>query len=191
MGKKGMRPQKGHPETAWGELKAGKLSLGLTPTGKRLAKERAERLGISVSEVLELWGRGISIESGVESMDKPVRPTTADIMDVLPRLGRAQLVQIAWAVMKLLLGEPKTVEPELTTIAQLVRENQVRCLEMFADAVGEPALRVAEIMEGAEPTPVELSLLSAALPIDDEQLIKMLKKEFSNDVSNKDCFCDC
>lgn len=108
MGKKGIRPQRGQPETDWGEPKTAKLNVGLTPTGKRLVKERANQLGISVSEVLERWARGIDVDIDnppvIETFTPP--PTVEGILASLSRYSRQQIGRIVRAGLDLLIGAP-------------------------------------------------------------------------------------
>lgn len=179
MGKKGVRPQKGQPETDWGEPKTTKLNVGLTPTGKRLVRERANQLGISVSEVLERWARGIEVDNDnppvVESFTPP--PTVESILASLSRYSRQQIGRIVRAGLDLLIGAPPS---ESKRIGDLVNENQDAVLEMFEDAIDNPSERIQSIIAGDKPTPIELTLLTAALPINDDELMQMFKKEFPN-----------
>lgn len=46
------------------------------------------------------------------------------------------------------------------------------------DAIANPDEQIAHIIDSTELTLMELSLLSATLPIDDDQLMQMFKKEF-------------
>ncbi len=189
MGKMCVRPQKGQPETDWGEPKTAKLNVGLTPTGKRLVKERANQLGISVSEVLERWARGIAVDIDnppvVESFNPP--PAVERILASLSRYSRQQIGRIVRAGLDLLIGSPM---PESRRIGDLVRENQDAVFEMFDDAIANPSDRINQIIEGDKPTSIELSLLSAALPIDDDELMQMYLKEFPNG-SNQGCTNNC
>lgn len=184
MGKKGIRPQKGQPETDWGEPKTAKLNVGLTPTGKRLVKERANQLGISVSEVLERWARGIDVNMDnqpvVESFTPP--PTVERILASLSRYSRQQIGRIVRAGLDLLIGSPSSQQ----RIADLVQDHRDAVLEMFEDAIDNPEERVKQIIGGDRPTEIELSLLPMALSIDDAELMQMFKKEFPNG-SNQGC----
>lgn len=56
MGKKGYKSQKGVGDI-WNEPKSERLSIRITPTGKELALERSQSEDISLSEVLERYGR--------------------------------------------------------------------------------------------------------------------------------------
>jgi hypothetical protein len=79
---------------------------------------------------------------------------------------------------------------EKPTIRDLVREYRGAVLEMFNDAIANPSDRINQIIEGDKPTSIELSLLSAALPIDDDELMQMYLKEFPNG-SNQGCTNNC
>lgn len=186
MGKKGIRPQKGQPETDWGEAKTAKLNIGLTPTGKKLVRERANQLGISVSEVLERWARGIPVDINNPPAVEPINPmpTVESILKALSRYSRYQIGRIVRAGLDLLIGAPPTTEQQ--RIGDLVRENQEAVLEMFDEAIENPEERIQQIINGNKPTQIELSLLSAALPIDDDELMQIFKKEFPNG-SNQGC----
>jgi hypothetical protein len=179
MGRKGVRPQKGQPETDWGEPKTDKLNVGLTPTGKRLVKERANKLGISVSEVLERWARGIDVDIDNPPIVEPLNslPKVESILNSLSRYSRYQIGRIVRAGLDLLIGAPT---PEFKRIGDFVKENQEAVLEMFLDAIDNPQERIQRIIDGDKPTLIELSLLSAALPIDDDELMQQFKKEFPN-----------
>jgi hypothetical protein len=101
------RPHKGKPQTDWGEPKTEKINVSLTPTGKRLAKVRAEEIGLSISEVIERWARGIPVDSDdaiVTPSDQI--PSVKHILESLPRYSRHHLIQFVWAALKLLI-EPK------------------------------------------------------------------------------------
>jgi hypothetical protein len=176
------RPHKGKPQTDWQEPKNEKINVSLTSTGKRLAKARAEEIGLSISEVIERWARRIPVDSDdaiVTPSDQI--PSVKSILESLPRYSRHHLTQFVWAALKLLIypkeEEETTKKP---TIATFVLEHQTACLLMFEDAVAHPTERINHIIAGGEPTLMELSLLSACLPIDDDELMKMYKKEFPN-----------
>lgn len=58
MAKKGSKSERGKAENRWGEVKSQKLTIEVTPTGKRLFLELVRSLGISVAEFIERVGRG-------------------------------------------------------------------------------------------------------------------------------------
>lgn len=58
MAKKGFKSQRNQPETKWGETKQSRLSVDVTPTGKRLFIEKVRALGLSIAEFVERVGRG-------------------------------------------------------------------------------------------------------------------------------------
>lgn len=185
MGKKGIRSQKGQSESDWGQPKTKRLTVQLTEEGYEAVKKRADRYDMSVTEVFERWGRGISLESGPElpAPKSKSLPTVDSVLFALPRYSRQQLWRIVRAGLDLLMG---ALSPESKRIGDLVNENQDAVLEMFEDAIDNPQERIQRIIDGDKPTPIELSLLSAALPIDDSDLMQMFKKEFPNG-SNQGC----
>jgi hypothetical protein len=179
MGKKGIRSQKGQSESDWGQPKTKRLTVQLTEEGYEAVKKRAERLDMSITEVFERWGRGFSLDSESE-IPKPKRtqiPTVDSILSALPRYSRQHVLRIVKAGLDLLIGAPT---PEFKRIGDFVKENQEAVLEMFLDAIDNPQERIQRIIDGDKPTPIELSLLSAALPIDDDELMQQFKKEFPN-----------
>ena len=86
MGKtKGHFSKRGTRETPWGD-KVKNLSTTLSEDGYRLVKERAKEIGISISELLERWGRGFSIDAD----GAPVIPSSLDVTgDWRPRSREA------------------------------------------------------------------------------------------------------
>ncbi len=103
MGKKGLRSSEGQGEI-WDEPKTVVVSVKLTPTGKRLLDEKAQFYGISKGELIERVARG-SIEPPATAAASLV-PDSSSIIAALSRYPRAQLVQIAWTALTLLIGGP-------------------------------------------------------------------------------------
>lgn len=62
-------------KTAWGK-KDKHLNITLSLEGWNLAKQRASELGISISEVVERWGRGFDVNFG-ESKPLPLANSSA------------------------------------------------------------------------------------------------------------------
>lgn len=58
MAKKGSKSQRNKPETQWGETKTARVSVDVTPTGKKLFMEKIRLLGMSLAEFIERVGRG-------------------------------------------------------------------------------------------------------------------------------------
>lgn len=58
MGKKGTKSTSNQPENDWGETKSAVISVGLTPTGKRLLDDQCQKHGISRGELVERYIRG-------------------------------------------------------------------------------------------------------------------------------------
>jgi hypothetical protein len=146
MGKKGIRSAKGQPESDWGEPKTDRVNLGLTSTGKRLAGERADRLGVSLSEIFERWARGISVDQD-DAIVAPTDsiPSVETILKSLPRLSRLQLTRIAWTVLTLLLGKPLGVEAAL-----IMEQIKSADAEELGAKAGIPPERISEIQKGGD-----------------------------------------
>lgn len=187
MGKKGIRPQKGQPETDWGEAKTAKLNIGLTPTGKKQVKERANQLGISVSEVLERWARGVSVDDddAIVAPSDPI-PSAESILKALPRLSKQQIGRIVRSGLDLLVP-PELKEDE--TELQLVNEKP----NTFEDAISNwdleelaadaliPYERLVEIVQDKEePNNDELIGLAASLDLEPSELLQLIKKRKRN-----------
>lgn len=184
MGKKGVRPQKGQPETDWGEPKTTKLNVGLTPTGKRLVRERANQLGISVSEVLERWARGIEVDNDnppvVESFTPP--PTVESILASLSRYSRQQIGRIVRAGLDLLIGAPipkPTPAPE--TLSDLVKSNY---FELIHSGKLKPD-RVKALAFGENPTTAELAIISYVLEVAEEFVVELRDRSFPQNAKPK------
>lgn len=180
MGKKGVRSQKGQPESDWGQPKTKRLTVQLTEEGYQAVKDRADQIGISISEVFERWGRGFAVddENSISFSSSKQIPTVENILEWLSRYSRYQIGCIVRAGLDLLIGSPPSQQRR---IADLVQNYRATVLKMFEDAITNPEDRINQIIEGDKPTHIELSLLSAALPIDDDELMRMFKKEFPND----------
>ncbi len=58
MAKKGSKSQRNKPETQWGETKTARVSVDVTPTGKRLFMEKIRTFGMSLAEFIERVARG-------------------------------------------------------------------------------------------------------------------------------------
>jgi hypothetical protein len=84
--------------TVWGK-KGKNLNITLTEEGWRLAKERATHLGISVSEVVERWGRGYDTNFN-EAV--PIPPSLDSRASVVSSMSALELYQA--------LGEKMTAQ---------------------------------------------------------------------------------
>jgi hypothetical protein len=88
MGKaKGHFSKRGTRETPWGE-KAKNLSTTLSEEGYRSVKERVKALGLSVSEILERWGRGYTVDIGRSQglpanldISREWKPSSSEVLD--------------------------------------------------------------------------------------------------------------
>lgn len=171
MGKRGLRSQKGQPESEWGEPKTGKITVALTETGKKLAKERSERVGFSLSEILERWGRGVSVDADDAATE--ATPSVKAIIKALPRLSKPQLIRVVWAALTLLLGKPGP-EPDLITVEDEIYSAQP---EELAKKAGIPPERIIDIQEGGDVYYEEVIKLAS--------VFKMKPSELKGKISNK------
>ena len=78
MGRKGAKSLKGKGETDWGEPKSAKLTINVTPTGKVKLLQLADRLFVSIAELLERLARGLPIEEKGEFDIKKLLRRLAD-----------------------------------------------------------------------------------------------------------------
>jgi hypothetical protein len=174
MGKRGLRSQKGQPESEWGEPKTGKITVALTETGKQLAKERADRAGFSLSEILERWGRGVAVDSDNASTE--ATPSIKAIIKALPRLSKPQLIRVVWASLTLLLGKPEP-EPDLITVAEELNASDPQ--ELGAKA-GIPPERIADIQDGGDVYYDELIKLARVFKMKPSELRDQLPNQITN-----------
>lgn len=147
---------KGDPETQWG--KKNRLTLAVTDEGKDAAKKRAEDMGISVSEVIERWGRGIPVdgEAGQVAMPSGL-PSFKAVMRSLKTFSKRELGMIVRTGLELLLRSSRESE----TVAQMVQENREVCVVLLEEVMSEE--RIDAIASGSPPTKEELLLLSTPL----------------------------
>jgi hypothetical protein len=68
---KGEKGEKSLKKLDLGENKTAKLTICLTPTGYKAAKERAKNEGVSLAEVFERWGRGDDVNFNTSSLPLP------------------------------------------------------------------------------------------------------------------------
>lgn len=174
MGKRGMRSQKGQPESEWGEPKTGKITVALTETGKQLAKERADRTGFSLSEILERWGRGVSVDSDNATLE--ATPSIKTIIKALPRLSKTQLIRVVWASLTLLLGKPEP-EPDLMTVEEELSASDPQEL---GDKAGIPRERITDIQEGGDIYYDELIKLARVFKMKPSELKDQLPNRVTN-----------
>jgi hypothetical protein len=174
MGKRGMRSQKGQPESEWGEPKTGKITVALTETGKQLAKERADRTGFSLSEILERWGRGVGVDS--DNASSEATPSIKTIIKALPRLSKPQLIRVVWASLTLLLGKPEP-EPDLMTVEEELSSSDPQELGTKA---GIPPERIADIQKGGDIYYDELIKLARVFKMKPSELKEQLPNRVTN-----------
>lgn len=179
MPKKKQFSIKGDRETEWGEKD--RLTLAVTNEGKDAAKKRAEELGISVSEVIERWGRGIPVDGEVAQLSMPSGlPSFRSVMRSLKAFSKRELGMIVKTGLELLLRSSRN---KAETIAQMVQENREVCIVLLEEIMGEE--RIDAIASGAQPTNEELLHLSTPLGKSYQELQKL--KETSLVVLGSTC----
>lgn len=77
-------PKKGHKSTKgigdlWNERKSNRVNISLTDTGKRELQIKADKLGISISELVERVARGELVRN-----EDPVKKNLMDLSIKLP-----------------------------------------------------------------------------------------------------------
>ncbi|NEQ18582.1 MAG: hypothetical protein F6K28_00140 [Microcoleus sp. SIO2G3] len=175
MGKRGVRSQKGQAESDWGEPKTAKTSVVLTETGRDLLKERTNRLGISISELLERWARGVEVDQGdFTSVEQTVSVNV--IVRSLSRLSKPQLIRVFWAIVTLLFGKPEP-DPELMTIEEAIRSASPNELGQKA---GIPPERVSEIQKGGDIYHDELVKLARVFDMKPSELKNLVTNRVTN-----------
>ncbi len=174
MGKRGIRSQKGQPESEWGEPKTGKITVALTDTGKKLAKDRAARMGFSLSEILERWGRGVSVDSDNTNTEATV--SIRAIIKTLPRLSRPQLIRVVWAGLTLMIGKPQP-DPDLVTVQEELYSSDP---DVLGKTAGVPPERIVEIQKGGEIYCDELIKLARVFKMKPSELKEHLPNQVTN-----------
>jgi hypothetical protein len=175
MGKRGLRSKKGQPESDWDEPKTAKTSVVLTETGKELLKARTEQLGISASEVLERWARGIAVD--------PDSPITNDstvsakvVLRSLSRFPKPQLIRIVWTTLALLFGKPD-IDPDVMTVME---ELNAANPQELGDKAGIPPERISDIQKGGEIYYDELIKLARVFKMKPSELRDQLPNHITN-----------
>jgi hypothetical protein len=157
MPKKKQFSIKGDRETEWGEKN--RLTLAVTNEGKDAAKKRAEELGISVSEVIERWGRGLPVDGEEQLSTMPSGlPSFRSVMRSLRSFSKRELGMIVRTGLELLLHSSRN---KTETVAQMVQENRDVCVVLLEGVIDEE--RIDAIASGSEPTDKELAHLCSPL----------------------------
>ncbi|KYC34781.1 hypothetical protein WA1_49535 [Scytonema hofmannii PCC 7110] len=194
MGKKGTKSTDGIGEI-WDEPKSQKTTLHLTPTGKKAALERAKAMGISLSEVLERFGRetlNVSVELQKEVKEKQ-KLTVAEVMEALRHFSNYEIARIVLAAGTLLKTalKPSSAmkESEHPSIAALVIaeiNKSSLSIEQIAEEVALPLERVVAISQGSYPSDEELIALTLLLTRDNgepyrhDELIAIRQQSFND-----------
>jgi hypothetical protein len=178
MGKKGLRSERGKGEE-WDEAKSERLNLKLTPTGRRLLQEQADKLDISISEVIERTARGLINFSTQENTNR--LPTLEQVRQVLSRLSGSVLADITIYASELMRGyfhRAELTASPAETIAQLVTIHWDKCVEGLEGAITPK--RLEELKQGMKPTAKELEPLSTVLPLSLDELETIWRRDFRN-----------
>ena len=199
MGRKGRRPAKGVPLTDWGEPKTKHLSVSLTQQGYLNLRSRVEELNWSVAEVLERWARGKPVDNmPANNGDLPPAIPSPAVLDAeaiiraLPNLSRYQIGRISLICLSLLMLTSRRETNDNMLIRDVIKEYKEVVLAMFTDVISNPEDRINKIIEGDKPSKEELGLLVGVLPLTQEQLMDIYKKEFGcGDESGNGCVSGC
>jgi hypothetical protein len=186
MGKKGIKSSKGQGEE-WDEPKSERLSLKLTPQGKRLLQERANSLGISISELIERMVRG-GVDFSNASTIKDRLPTIDQVKSAITRFSGsaiADIVIFAVDAMRKCMRSPDHMPEPKETIAQLIEEYWDTCLSELEGAIAHQ--RLQELRDGAKPSLRELEPLSSVLPHSLEELEIIWRRDFKNGENHIGC----
>lgn len=199
MGRKGRRSIKGVPLTDWGEPKTKQLSVTLTQQGYLNLRRRVEELNWSVSEVLERWARKQPVDNvGANNGDSPTGNPSPAVLDAeaiiraLPNLSHYQIGRISLICLSLLMLTSRRETKDVSSIRDIVKEYKEVVLAIFTNVISNPEERINKIIEGDKPSKEELGLLVGVLPLTQEQLMDIYKKEFgSADESSNGCVSAC
>lgn len=96
MAKREGSRKRDEPHTVWGRKEKG-LTVTLSEEGWKLAKEKATKLGISVSEVIERWARGFDVSFG-ES--QPLPPELDSKSEIFKSMTTAEIHEILGQKLK-------------------------------------------------------------------------------------------
>ncbi|BDA73854.1 hypothetical protein CAL7716_080200 [Calothrix sp. PCC 7716] len=202
MGKKGYKSQKGVGDI-WNEPKSERLSIRITPTGKELALERSQSEDISLSEVLERYGRNqidvklltndqlqgfleqIILVDGFVILD--------EIYKLLPLFSSSELHQLINKINDTLhnrLIEDSQMEITIALLIQKEIEKRFYTVENLANAAHISVENILSILEGNSPEDDDIYALPSVLTKDDgsiydaTELLNLREKQFGNGSSN-------
>ena len=202
MGKKGYKSQKGVGDI-WNEPKSERLSIRITPTGKELALERSQSEDISLSEVLERYGRNqidvklltndqlqgfleqIILVDGFVILD--------EIYKLLPLFSSSELHQLINKINDTLhnrLIEDSQMEITIALLIQKEIEKRFYTVENLANAAHISVENILSILSGNSPEDDDIYALPSVLTKDDgsiydaTELLNLREKQFGNGSSN-------
>lgn len=202
MGKKGYKSEKGVGDI-WNEPKSERLSIRITPTGKELALERSQSENISLSEVLERYGRNqidvklltndqlqgfleqIILVDGFVVLD--------EIYKLLPLFSSSELHKLINKINDTLhnrLIEDSQMEITIALLIQKEIEKRFYTVENLANAAHISVENILSILSGNSPEDDDIYALPSVLTKDDGsiydaiELLELREKQFGNGSSN-------
>ena len=202
MGKKGYKSEKGVGDI-WNEPKSERLSIRITPTGKELALERSQSENISLSEVLERYGRNqidvklltndqlqgfleqIILVDGFVVLD--------EIYKLLPLFSSSELHKLINKINDTLhnrLIEDSQMEITIALLIQKEIEKRFYTVENLANAAHISVENILSILEGNSPEDDDIYALPSVLTKEDgtiydaTELLELREKQFGNGSSN-------
>lgn len=202
MGKKGYKSQKGVGDI-WNEPKSERLSIRITPTGKELALERSQSEDISLSEVLERYGRNqidvklLTSEQLQGFLEQIILVDGFIILDeiykLLPLFSSSELHQLINKINDTLhnrLIEDSQMEITIALLIQKEIEKRFYTVENLANAAHISVENILSILEGNSPEDDDIYALPSVLTKEDgtiydaTELLELREKQFGNGSSN-------
>jgi len=158
----------------WDEPKTSRLNASLTPTGHKGLKAMAERMRLSISEIIELLGR--------QELQLPNVPRKkieyGEILRSLPQFSPKVLVLIASKALNLAKSRLDYDSPTLPDLLSGLD------LQELSDNSLIPLNDLHQLCQGERPpTPGEIIQLASALDINYEDLAKLLNGYQSHELA--------
>ena len=202
MGKKGYKSEKGVGDI-WNEPKSERLSIRITPTGKELALERSQSEDISLSEVLERYGRNqidvklLTSDQLQGFLEQIILVDGFIILDeiykLLPLFSSSELHQLINKINDTLhnrLIEDSQMEITIALLIQKEIEKRFYTVENLANAAHISVENILSILEGNSPEDDDIYALPSVLTKEDgtiydaTELLELREKQFGNGSSN-------
>jgi len=183
MGKKGKKSVGGEGEI-WDEPKSQTVSLRLTATAKQRLAEQSQQLGVSQSELVERYVRGVATPPAISGRDKDFllglqhNPDFSTVLESLPRFSVKQIIQLGIACFQYLMNHSGENTDSLF---------EGKDLQAFAEEARIPYERLVEIVNGDMPNPGETTKLARAFRVRPAQMkshFEQRKEKKSNGCGN-------